>query len=203
MSTLAVLRFLHLLGVIGLAAGLVTAFVTELRVRRSADLRPIGEALRYQGTLGVGLVFPSALVVGSTGILLVLELGLGFFDIPWLTGMWLLFAFEFVEGNTLTRGHGLRVRREFAAACRAGALTSEFERCLKSRSGTFGLCLDLPLGIVMVSLGTMRPATWSHFFVATLLALAVAAALTRSLLRLEPSASGRRKTHGPVEQASS
>lgn len=189
MISYGLLRALHLLGMLALAAGLIGAFVIELRMRRSADLDAIGKGLRCEEFLFAGLVFPGALVTGASGILLVFVLGLGFFDLPWLTGMWLLFAFEFVEGNTVTRGHGLAVRREFAGARVQGVLTPGFRRSLRSWSGTFGLCLDLPLGLVMVSLGVMRPMSWSHFGLAVPAAVVIASVLTSLVLRLEPAAS--------------
>lgn len=202
MSAIGVLRFLHLVGVIALGAGLVGAFITELRVRRTERLDTLREALHYQGIFAVGLVFPGAVVVGLSGVLMVIELGIGFFGAPWLTGMWLLFAFEFIEGNTLTRTHGLRVRRELEGALDAGALTSGLRDSLQSRLGTFGLCLDLPLGLVMISLGTMRPSSWNHFAIATALALVAALVLTALVLRIEPQPLKRSEPHESLEEAS-
>jgi hypothetical protein len=202
MNAIAILRFLHLVGVIALGAGLVGAFVTELRIRRTERLDTLREALYYQVIFAVCLVFPGAIVVGLSGVLMVLELGLGFFDAPWLTGMWLLFAFEFVEGNTLTRAHGVRVRRELEHALHAGVITPGFRGSLQSRLGTFGLCLDLPLGLAMISLGTMRPSSWNHFAVATTLAFVSALVLTTLVLRIEPQPSKRSEPHESLEEAS-
>lgn len=200
MSAYSALRFLHLLAVMVLVAGIIGDFVAELRIRRAANLATLAEGVQYQTIFMEWLVFPAAVIVGLSGVLLVLKLGIGFFELPWLTGMWLLFAFEFVEGNTVTRRHGLYVRRELEHALRVGAVTAGLRRRLKSVPGTFGLCLDLPLGLVMVSLGVMRPSTWSHFLLAVPAAVVVASVLTALLLRLEPSPS-ERSPHA-LEQAS-
>jgi Predicted integral membrane protein (DUF2269) len=59
-----------------------------------------------------GLVVPGALLLGS-GTWLIVELysGWAFWQVPWLAGMVLLFAFEFIEGNTITRRYFMRLRR--------------------------------------------------------------------------------------------
>lgn len=202
MSTYTTLRLLHLVGVIVLGGGIIGGFVAELRVRRSSALHAITEGLHYQAIFMERLVFPAALLVGLSGVFLVLELGLPFFGIPWLTGMWLLFAFEFVEGNSLTRRHGVRVRGELEQALLHGAVTDGLRRTLRDRTGTFGLCLDLPFGLVMVSLGATRPTTWGQFLVTVPLAVAAAAALTALLLRIEPEPS-ERSLCVTLEQASS
>ena len=44
------------------------------------------------------------------------ELGLGLFSEPWLVGMWGLFLFELIEGNTITRGQFQRTLRRSRGA---------------------------------------------------------------------------------------
>ena len=71
-------------------------------------IRPLGrnvfaEAARYTAIFYDSLAITGALLVAVSGFLLVLELGLGFFDEPWLVGMWGLFLFEFVEGTSAHR----------------------------------------------------------------------------------------------------
>ena len=52
-----------------------------------------------------GVVVPGALVLLASGAWLIVAFfgGWSFVRIPWLAGMVFLFAFEFVEGNTVTR----------------------------------------------------------------------------------------------------
>ena len=49
---------------------------------------------------------------------------------------------------------------------------------------TFTHFLDLPILMLIVSLGTLRPDTWTHFLVGSAVAIAVAIVLTLALPRL-------------------
>ena len=109
-------------------------------------------------------------------------LGVGFFQFPWMSGMWLLFAFEFVEGNTITRRHFRRLLRLSRAALNEGRMTAELEAAMRDRLGAFAHYLDPPVFFLIVSLGTFRPTAWDHFIIGTLLAVTIAAALTFSRL---------------------
>ena len=78
--------------------------------------RPVifAEAAFYTAILYDFLVLPGAVMILVSGPLLIRQLGLGYFDAPWLVGMWGLFPFEFIEGNTVTRvqfGRTLRLSR--------------------------------------------------------------------------------------------
>jgi hypothetical protein len=46
--------------------------------------------------------------------------------------------------------------------------------------------LDLPMLLLIVSLGAIQPATWTHFLIGTVSALAIATALTLWIPRLYP-----------------
>jgi quinol monooxygenase YgiN len=54
--------------------------------------------------------------------------GWNFVSVPWLAGMVFLFAFEFIEGNTITRLYFTRLRRLTQEALRVGAFTPELEK---------------------------------------------------------------------------
>ena len=52
---------------------------------------------------------------------------------------------------------------------------------------TFTHFLDLPILMLIVSLGAFRPDTWTHFLVGSVVAIAVATVLTLALPRLYTS----------------
>ena len=103
--------------------------------------------------------------------------GWDFLQVPWLVGMVVLFAFEFVEGNTVTRLYFMRLRRLTREAVVQGRVTSELERARGEHVPTFTHFLDLPLLLVIISLGAIRPDDWGLFAVGVALALIVAAVL--------------------------
>jgi hypothetical protein len=112
--------------------------------------------------------------------------GWTFLGVPWLAGMVALFAFEFIEGNTVTRRYFMRLRRLTRTALDQGAVTPELARARRESVPTFSHFLDLPILFVIVALGAMRPNTWAPFLVGTALAVLVAAVLTFLIPRLYP-----------------
>jgi uncharacterized membrane protein YecN with MAPEG domain len=105
---------------------------------------------------------------------------------PWLTGMVALFAFEFIEGNTITRLYFMRLRRLTREALELGHVTPALEEARREHVPTFTHFLDIPLLFVIVMLGAMRPNTWTLFITGTVFALAAAAILTLVIPRLYP-----------------
>jgi uncharacterized membrane protein len=122
------LRLAHMVGVIALGGGLLAVFVSELRAYRTADAYRFAEAAWYTATFYDALMLPGAVIVGGSGLLLVLELGIGFCGAPWLVGMWGLFLFEFIEGNTITRRQFQRTLRRSRAPLQTGELTRRIAR---------------------------------------------------------------------------
>jgi hypothetical protein len=181
------LRFAHFAGLVLIGAGLIGVFLADLRTRQARTLPVFAEAVRNIALCYDGLVVPGALLLlGSGAWLIGVFYGWGFMAEPWLAGMVLLFAFEFVEGNTITRLYFLRLRRETRAALAAGGFTAELERLRAEQVPTFTHFLDLPLLMVIVSLGALRPTDWSHFAVGCAAGFVVAGALTFTLPRLYP-----------------
>ena len=174
------LKFLHLLGLIFLCAGVIAAFLCDRRARSSRSVFAIAEACRYERQYGLVLVFPGAILLGLSGTLLVLTLDVGFFRTPWITGMWLLFVFEFFEGNAVTLAHGRRRLSLAEDAESKGRITPELRRELGRNLGAFTRFLDFTLGALMISLGVFRPSSWS--FIGVGIALAVGAALLLTIL---------------------
>lgn len=185
--TYDILKFVHLIGFSLMAAGLIGVFMADLRSRQLRDLALFAEAVRNIAVFYDGLVVPGALLLlGSGTWLIVSNFGWAFLTTPWLAGMVALFAFEFIEGNTVTRLYFLRLRRLTRAALSAGRVTPELQRARAEEVPTFTHFLDLPILFVIVMLGALRPSTWTMFAVGVGLAVAAAATLTLTLPRLYP-----------------
>ena len=77
--------------------------------------------------------------------------------------MVLQFAFEFIEGNTVTRPYFARLRRLTREALDKGGVTPALLAARGHESlPTFTHFLDIPLVLVIISLGTVPPETWTH-----------------------------------------
>jgi hypothetical protein len=189
----SVLRFVHLLGLVFIGAGLIGVWYADLRSRQAADLPLFAEAVRQIAVFYDGLVVPGALLLLGSGIWLIVTIygGWAFIEIPWLVGMVALFAFEFIEGNTITRLYFLRLRRLTMDALEQGAPTPELVRARRERVPTFTHFLDLPILFLIVALGAMKPTSWTLFGTGTALAVCAAAILTFTIPRLYPFPVGR------------
>ena len=183
-----ILRFLHLLGLTLIGAGLIGVWYADLRSRRAKNLSLFAESVRQIAVLYDGLVVPGALLLLFSGSWLIVTVygGWAFLGMPWLVGMVVLFFFEFVEGNTVTRLYFLRLRRLTQAALEQGQVTSELEKARGEHVPTFTHFLDIPILFVIVALGAMRPTTWDTFLVGASLALLAAAILSYFIPRLYP-----------------
>ncbi len=93
-----------------------------------------------------------------------------------------LFAFEFVEGNTITRLYFMRLRRIAREAVSVGHFTPQLERERARLVPAFTHFLDLPILALIIALGVFRPASWD-FFVAGLIAAVVAAFVLTAVMR--------------------
>lgn len=186
--TYDVLKLTHIIGAILIGAGLIGVWVSDMRSRQLRDLSPFSEAVRSIAVFYDGIVVPGALVLLVSGTWMIVEFfgGWDFVAVPWLAGMVCLFAFEFVEGNTVTRLYFMRLRRLTREAMAVGAFTLQLERARAENVPTFTHFLDLPILFLIVSLGALKPQSWSMFVVGLVSALAVAAALTLLVPRLYP-----------------
>jgi uncharacterized membrane protein len=186
--TYAVLKLVHIVGAILIGAGLIGVWIADMRSRQCRELPQFSEAVRSIAVFYDGLVVPGALLllVSGTWLTVVFFGGWGFLGTPWLAGMVALFAFEFIEGNTVTRLYFVRLRRLTRDALARGGLTPELERARAERVPTFTHFLDLPILFVIVALGTLKPDTWALFAVGLAVAVTVAAALTILVPRLYP-----------------
>lgn len=184
----ALLKLLHVLGAVLIGAGLIGVWMADLRSRQLSELGPFSEAVRNIAVFYDGLVVPGALMLLLSGTWLIVEFygGWGFLQIPWLAGMVGLFAFEFVEGNTVTRVYFMRLRRLTQDALDKGHVTPELARARGEVVPTFTHFLDLPILFLIIALGTLQPTDWTLFLVGSALAIALATALTILIPRLYP-----------------
>jgi uncharacterized membrane protein len=186
--TYSFLRFAHLVGLMLMGAGLIGVWLSDLRSRKVHDLVRFAEAIRNVAVFYDGVVVPGALILFFSGVWMTADVwgGWGFTQHPWLVGMILLFVIEFVEGNTITRLYFMRLHRLTNNALAQGAVTPELTRARQEHLPTFTHFLDIPMLMVIVSLGAIRPTTWTQFIIGIVCALLIATALTISIPRLYP-----------------
>lgn len=183
------LKFAHLIGLALISGGLIGVWLFDLRSRQLSDLALFAEAVRNIAVFYDGVVVPGAVLLLASGTWLIVSVygGWNFLDVPWLVGMVVLFALEFIEGNTITRLYFMRLRRLSKEALAQGGVTPELERARQAeRIPTFTHFLDIPILMVIISLGALRPTTWMQFTVGVVAALLVAALLTLLVPRLYP-----------------
>jgi len=184
------LKFFHIIGLVLIGGGLIGVWVSDLRSRQEREPVLFAEAARSIAVFYDAVVVPGALLLLFSGAWMTIRAfgGWAFLDIPWLAGMILLFAFEFIEGNTITRLYFMRLRRIARQAVSAGHFTPELEAERARLVPTFTHFLDIPILVLIIALGVMRPATWDFFFIGLIVAFVAAFALTavmRSFYRWE------------------
>ncbi len=202
MDTYLLLRFGHFAGMILLGAGLLAVFLSELRAYRTEDPKLFAEAAWYTAIFYDAMAVPGALLLAASGTLLILQLGYGPFEVPWLTAMWMLFLFEFIEGNTVARMQFRRTLRRSREAVAAGAaLTPDLRDEARTPLGQIAHFLDVPLFLVIVWCGVMRPDSWLPIGIAVALAVSVAVVLTMTVPRLARRRAAVRKSASGPETA--
>jgi len=186
--TYSLLKFAHILGAILIGAGLIGVWISDLRSRQLRNLDRFAEAVRNIAVFYDGVVVPGALLLLASGTWLTVQFfgGWDFLRVPWLAGMVFLFAFEFIEGNTVTRLYFMRLRRMTHAALKQGDFTPELESARAETVPTFTHFLDLPILFLIVALGSLRPGTWTLFIVGLVAAILCATLLTVWVPRIYP-----------------
>lgn len=171
-----------------MGAGLVGVWLTDLRSRQHRDLIRFSEAVRYIAVFYDGVVVPGAIVLLVSGTWFTVQYfgGWDFLEVPWLTGMIVLFAFEFIEGNTVTRLYFMKLRRITKDALERGEVTQELERERAKLIPTFTHYLDLPMLFLIISLGTLKPTTWEVFLYGTAISILAATLFTLVVPRMYP-----------------
>jgi uncharacterized membrane protein len=188
MDPFLLLRFAHLIGLMLMSAGLFGVFVTDMRSRQVREARLFAQTVNFIVVFYDGLVVPGALLLLASGTWLIVSYhgGWEFLTVPWLAGMVLLFALEFVEGNTITRLYFMRLRRLARVAVREGGMTPELARARAEQLASFTHFLDIPVLLVIVSLGALRPSDWTQFVIGIVIAVAAASLLNYFIPRLYP-----------------
>jgi uncharacterized membrane protein len=191
--TYDLLKLAHIIGAVLIGGGLIGVWLSDLRSRQTHELARLSESVRSIAVFYDGVVVPGAIVLLISGTWMIVEFfgGWNFVSTPWLAGMVFLFAFEFIEGNTITRVYFMRLRRLTQEALLAGAFTLELEKARAENMPTFTHFLDLPMLFLIVTLGTLQPITWRLFLVGSLLAVAIATVLTIFVPRLYPWAANQ------------
>jgi uncharacterized membrane protein len=187
--TYELLKFAHLVGLTLISGGLIGVWNFDLRSRQLTNLPVFAEAVRNIAVFYDGVVVPGALLLLASGSWLIVAFygGWAFLDVPWLLGMVVLFALEFIEGNTITRLYFIRLLRLTKDSLARGCVTPELARARQAEMvPTFTHFLDIPLLMVIVSLGAMRPTHWTQFAIGVVAALFVATVLTLVVPRLYP-----------------
>jgi uncharacterized membrane protein len=190
-----ILKYLHILGAVLMGAGLIGVWLADLRSRQERDLVRFSEAVRYIAVFYDGVVVPGALILLFSGTWLTIQYfgGWDFLETPWLAGMIILFAFEFIEGNTITRLYFMKLRRITNEAMSTGKITPEIEKERGKSIPSFTHYLDLPILFLIIALGVIKPATWDMFLIGSLIAIGIATFFTIFIPRLYPSDRGTTK----------
>jgi uncharacterized membrane protein len=183
-----VLKYLHVLGAVLMGAGLVGVWLSDLRSRQHRDLIRFSEAIRNIAVFYDGVVVPGALILLFSGTWFTVKYygGWEFLKMPWLTGMIALFAFEFIEGNTITRLYFMKLRRLTNESLDIGEFTPELEKERSKLVPSFTHYLDLPMLFLIIALGVMKPTTWSMFINGSLIAIGLASFFTVLIPRIYP-----------------
>ena len=183
-----ILKYLHVLGAVLMGAGLIGVWLADLRSRQHRDLIRFSEAIRYIAVFYDGVVVPGALILFFSGTWFTVQYygGWSFLEIPWLTGMIVLFAFEFIEGNTITRMYFMKLRRLTDAALKEGEITPELKKEREKLVPSFTHYLDLPMLFLIIALGVIKPTTWGTFIYGSILAVALASFFSVIIPRMYP-----------------
>ena len=80
----------------------------------------------------------------------------------------------------------MRMRRLTRAALAEGRLTPDLAKARAEQLASFTHFLDIPILVVIVSLGALRPSHWTQFAVGMLIAVMTACALNFFVPRLYP-----------------
>jgi uncharacterized membrane protein len=188
MDQFLLLRFAHLIGLMLMSAGLIGVFVADMRSRQVRDVKLFAQAVTFIAVFYDALVVPGALLLLASGTWLIVSYygGWEFLKVSWLVGMVVLFALEFIEGNTITRLYFMRLRRLARVALVEGRVTPELTRARAEQLASFTHFLDIPVLLVIVSLGALRPNDWTQFVIGIVIAVAAASSLNYFIPRLYP-----------------
>ena len=184
----SILKYLHIIGAVLMGAGLVGVWLADLRSRQHRDLIRFSESIRYIAVFYDGVVVPGALILLFSGTWFTVKYygGWQFIQTPWLAGMIFLFAFEFIEGNTITRLYFMKLRRLTQDALNQGEVTQALEEERAKILPSFTHYLDLPMLFLIIALGAIKPSTWELFIYGSIIAIVFATLFTVVIPKLYP-----------------
>ncbi|SET27276.1 Uncharacterized membrane protein [Nitrosomonas marina] len=182
------LKLAHIIGAILIGGGLIGVWIHDMRSRQTSELVRFSESVRNIALFYDAVVVPGAIILLISGswLIAVFYDGWSFIRTPWLAGMVLLFIFEFIEGNTVTRIYFVRLNRLAEKALQTGNFTPELRRTRAQNIPTFTHFLDLPILLLIVMLGVLKPDNWLLLIYGTIFAIVIAAALMLLVTRLYP-----------------
>ncbi len=183
-----ILKYAHVLGAVLMGAGLIGVWLADLRSRQHRELIRFSEAVRYIAVFYDGIVVPGALILLTSGVWFTVKYydGWEFVKTPWLAGMIFLFAFEFIEGNTVTRLYFMKLRKLTQEALNQNQITEELEAERGKLIPSFTHYLDLPMLFLIIALGVIKPQTWEVFIYGSIVAIALATLFTIVIPRIYP-----------------
>ncbi len=183
-----ILKYAHVLGAVLMGAGLIGVWLADLRSRQHRELIRFSEAVRYIAVFYDGIVVPGALILLTSGVWFTVKYydGWEFVKTPWLAGMIFLFAFEFIEGNTVTRLYFMKLRKLTQEALNQNKITEELEAERGKLIPSFTHYLDLPMLFLIIALGVIKPQTWEVFIYGSIVAIALATLFTIVIPRIYP-----------------
>lgn len=186
--THALLTAVHLLAATVLGVAIVGVLLAGERARRAQDLVRFTDARRRVALLGRRMLVPAVLALLVTGAWLVARFyGLSsVVRVPWLAAMVALFLFQSVWANAVTRPHAVRLDRLADEARRTGALTPALRKARAEIVPAFGHFVELPVYLLIMAFGALRPSAWTPVFAGCAAAALLAAAL--AALTARPSA---------------
>ena len=184
----SILKYLHIIGAVLMGAGLVGVWLADLRSRQHRDLIRFSESIRYIAVFYDGVVVPGALILLFSGTWFTVKYygGWQFIQTPWLAGMIFLVAFEFIEGNTITRLYFMKLRRLTQDALNQGEVTQALEEERAKILPSFTHYLDLPMLFLIIALGAIKPSTWELFIYGSIIAIVFATLFTVVIPKLYP-----------------
>ncbi len=182
-----VLKLLHVLSIITLGAGLLGVVVSDLRARKAKSFELMVDSIDAMLMFYYRLVVPGSLGILLSGFSMVFGYyGMSALQLPWLTGMLVLFVFEFFEGHLIMKLHYVKLRQAVDRAREVGASVPELERELRARLTLATHFLDVPNFTLIVILGMVRPLDWTLFTVGVVVVAVVTAWLTWYVPRRHP-----------------
>ncbi len=183
MDTYTLLKFTHIIGFVLIFGGILGIFISEWHTFATNDVQTFAQAARYTLIFRNSFIAPGSIIIILPGIWFVFHLDIGFFEEPWLIGMWGLFAMEFIEANLVARRSNNRTVKWAGKAVEEGAITAEIRGQAHGWLGTFTHFFDFPITLVMVYCGVARPG-WSEIIIGIVLAVLVATTLALTIPRL-------------------